>query len=297
MTFSTVHVASQEPEPAAVTAEPTEAVSTVTEPVETGEAEPVNAEGVLLRYRFEPGEVVRYDVSDVWSREVTKGGVTHRDEASSHSEKVWTFLSVTSDGEATFENSLAWVDMRRQTAGESEVRYDSRKDHELPAEFRVTPDTETVTGKVFAEITINSRGETVNRVQRESTATQAGTLLPPLPENRVKLDEPWYVQCDTEVPIPETSMVRKIRARQRYVVEKVEGDIATIRMTTQIFTPITDPQVTVQTLQLDKKITMKFDLKRGKLLRIEQSVNRHIVGFSGAASVLRYRLSHTETLL
>lgn len=251
----------------------------------------------LLRYRFEPGETIRYDVSDVWSREITKGGVTHRDEASSYSEKVWKVTSVAENGEGTFENSLAWVDMRRKTNDEPEVRYDSRKDEKMPQEFKVTPDTESVVGKVFAEITIDPRGEVVRRVQRESSAQATSALLPPLPEAPVKIGEPWFLSCDTEVPIPDSGLVRKIKARQRYILEKVEGDIATIRMTTQVFTPITDPQVAAQTLQLEKKITMRFDLKRGKLLTIEQTANRHLVGFSGAASVLRYKLTHVEKLL
>ena len=254
-------------------------------------------ESYLLRYRYEAGETLRWDVSDVWSREVVKGGVMHRDEASSLSEKVWKFTEVTPEGNGTFENSLAWIDMRRQAGGEPEVRYDSRKDKELPPEFRVTPETESVVGKIFADITIDPRGETVKRIQRESTAVQSGSLLPPLPEEPVRIGEPWFLSVDTEVPIPDSNLTRKIKARQRFVLEKVEGDVATVRMTTQILTPITDPQVAAQTLQLEKKIVLRFDLKRGKLLRLEQTANRHIVGFSGNASVLKYRLSHTETLL
>ena len=48
---------------------------------------------------------------------------------------MWKVKDVKSDGTATFEHSVEWIDMRQKLSGSSEVRYDSRTGDKPPVGF------------------------------------------------------------------------------------------------------------------------------------------------------------------
>ncbi len=74
-------------------------------------------ERYTLRYKFTPGESLRWKVVHRCRVRTTVSGTTKTVETVSTSEKVWRVRGVEPDGSATFEHLVEWVDMRHQLTG------------------------------------------------------------------------------------------------------------------------------------------------------------------------------------
>ena len=94
-----------------------------------------DAEKYTLRYQFQPGEVLRWDVVHRGRVRTTYGGATKATETVSKSVKVWRVKEVDGDRSATFEQSVEDVDMWQKLTGRDEVRYNSRTDKTPPRGF------------------------------------------------------------------------------------------------------------------------------------------------------------------
>ena len=93
-------------------------------------------EKYTLRYKFHPGETIRWEVEHRSNVRTTVSGTTQTAETLSISVKAWRVAEVQPDGTATFEHSVEWVDMRQKLTGRDEVRYNSRTDAKPPRGLR-----------------------------------------------------------------------------------------------------------------------------------------------------------------
>jgi hypothetical protein len=91
--------------------------------------------------------------------------------------------------------------------------------------------------------------------------------------------------------------MRRLRAVQRLCLESVKTGVATISMSTQIVTPISDPAVEAQVLQYETTGSLRFDIDGGRILGRQVDVDRSTVGFRGDASNIRYIGRSTEEYL
>ena len=90
----------------------------------------------LLRYKFQPGETIRWKVLHQALVRTTVSGTTQTAETYSESVKVWQVKDVDSEhGQTTFVHSVDRVEMRQSVSGRQDIRYNSEIDAVVPAEF------------------------------------------------------------------------------------------------------------------------------------------------------------------
>ena len=194
-----------------------------------------------LRYKFQPGQAIRWQVVHRCRVRTTVSGSTQTAETTSTSEKLWQVKEVRPDGSAVFEHSVAWVDMRQKLTGRSEVHYDSRTDLVAPQGFE---NLRQSVGVPLSIVTMDVRGKVLDRKRNPVKAAVAseGEITLPLPEEPIAVGHQWSFPHDIELPLPGGG-VRKIKSRQTFVLESVKTGVAAIRVATQILSPIHDPAI------------------------------------------------------
>src|SRR5262249_42858672 len=72
---------------------------------------------------------------------------------------------------------------------------------------------------------------------------------------------------------------------------------ATIQIETQIVTPLNDPAIEAQLVQRMTSGSVRFDIEKGRLISQQMDLDRHVIGFSGAASSMHCVTRFTEQFL
>lgn len=254
------------------------------------------AEKYTLRYKFQPGETLRWEVVHRARIKTTVAGSTQTAETVSTSVKAWRVEDVQPDGKVTFEHRVERVDMWQKLTGRDEVRYNSQTDDAPPPGF------DHVAGSVgvpLSEVTMDATGRILHR-RRNSQAKSApseGPMTIPLPQEPVAVGESWSFPYQIDVPMGTTGAVKKIKTVQKYTLAEVSAGIATIRVATQILTPVHDPAIEAQLIQRQSSGTVRFDIDAGRVVGQQMDLDKRVVGFSGEASSLHYLTRFTEELL
>lgn len=247
-----------------------------------------------LRYKFKPGEKLRWEVEHRVKVRTTVQGSTQTAETFSGSIKVWQIDDLDDDGNTKLTYSVERVEMKQKYDGRQETHYDSTVDKEPPPGY---DGVAAAVGKKLAELTLSSLGSVVKREEHfvQAAPMQENVTLP-LPENSVAVGEEWTMPADITVTLP-SKTVRKIKARQVYRLESVDNGIATIHLETQVLTPLNDPVIESQLVQSKASGTVKFDIAAGRIVEQQSDVDEHVHGFSGPASNMHYVTRFTEKLL
>jgi hypothetical protein len=245
-----------------------------------------------LRYRFQPGETLRWNVEHRTAVRNSVSNQTQTAETDTRSVKAWRVRRVQPDGSAVFEIVIESVDMRNRLAGCDEVRYNSKTDKKPPPGFEGAPAAVDVP---LSLITLDSRGKVLHREVKLQSAVNPGIseITFPLPEKPIALGESWSQPCDLDVPL-RTGGMQKIKALQRFTLEGVKTGVATIRVATQILTPVTNPEIEAQVVQHQSSGVIRFDIDAGRILSQQLDVDRHVVGYQGGASSLHYQMRFRE---
>ncbi len=248
-----------------------------------------------LRYRFRPGETIRWKVVHRARVDASVAGTSQTTETVSSSVKVWKIKDVAADGSATFEQSVENVDMWQKLSGRMEVRYNSQTDKTPPAGFEHVAKS---IGVPISRTTIDPLGKVLRREQLAATANvpHDGMITIPLPESPVAIGDTWSFPCDIEIPL-EGGRVKIIKSRQSFTLEEVKNSVATVRVATQILTPVDDPAIEAQLMQRDSSGTVRFDIEQGRVVGQQMDTDKRVVGFRGKASSLHYQTRFTEELL
>jgi hypothetical protein len=246
-----------------------------------------------LRYRFQAGETIRWQVEHTASVKTTAQGSTQTAETISRSVKVWKVTHVADDGTATFEHLVDEVDMLQKVSGRQEVHYNSRSGEPPPPGFEEVAASVGVTLTLF---TLDNRGSVVRREDRRQTRQPAqGMITIPLPEQEVAVGEHWDIPHEVSVT-NSAGLTKRIKTRQRFTLAEVTGELATIRIETHILSPIDDPQVEAQLVQLALNGEAYFDLQLGRVVRQQTEMDRTVHGAQGEGSVMHYATRFTERL-
>lgn len=247
-----------------------------------------------LRYHFRPGETIRWNVVHRNQVKTMVAGAAKTVETASRSVKVWRVLRVEADGAAMFEQAVEDIDMRHQMSGCDEVRYNSRTDKEPPPGF---DDVASAVGVPLALVTLDSCGRVVKREQKTSKAQAPaqGDITMPLPEHPVAVGETWSKPSEVTVTAKDGRLIR-VKMEQRFTLEEVKTGVARIRMKTLVLTPIRDPAVEAQVVQFAADGEVRFDIEAGRVRSQRTDVDRHVVGFRGETSSIRYVTCFEEEL-
>lgn len=248
----------------------------------------------LLRYKFSPGEKVRWEVEHLATVRNTVAGTTQTAETKTTSVKVWEVTKVDDKGDATFTHLVSSVDMFQKLTGRQEVRYNSETDETPPAVFEQAA---ADVGIPLSEITINNRGETVKREEKRDRPVQSSshvTIL--LPEEEVAVGEEWKFPY-TEKVAHNDGRVKEVKTQQRFKLLSVRDGIAKISVKTQILTPIHDPVIEAQLVQRETKGNVKFDIEEGRIISQQMDLDKRVHGAQGDASLMHYVTRFTEKIL
>lgn len=248
-----------------------------------------------LKYKFQPGEIIRTQVWHQASTETTISGTTQTTESTTGSVKVWRIKNVEPDGRASFEQSVESIDMRQKVSDHQEVTYNSKTDKEPPPIYAAAAKQ---VGVPLFVVTIDPAGKILNRTNRgqeTNSDPQSSDMVFPLPAEPIAVGESWNLPQDVTVAIEDETKI--IKTRQHYTLEKVAHGVATISVATQILTPINNPAIQSQFMQRLTQGTIRFDLDAGRLLSRKLEIDERVLGFHGADSSEHFVGRFTEELL
>lgn len=247
-----------------------------------------------LRYKFSAGESMRWQVVHVGTTETKIRGNTQNSQSRTVSTKVWKVTGVAENGNLTFVHSVADVDMWQKVSDRPEVRYNSKTDEKPPLIYEAVADT---VGVPLTSITIDPHGQVI---KRESILREAnlgfGEITLPLPPEPVKEGDEWFAPGELTVRL-EGGQVQRIKIRHRHLLEKVQTGVATIKIQTEVLTPVHDAKVKSQLMQQLTSGHAKFDIDAGRILEKQIDWDETVIGFNGADSIMQYLARFTENLL
>jgi len=251
---------------------------------------------VTLRYKFQPGETLRWEVVQRTKVKTSALGNTQMAETVTKSIKAWRVENVEPNGAATFVNSVESVDLWQKISGRQEERYNSQTDREPPPGFKNMAES---VGVPLSTITMDATGQILHRsgTSKAHTVDNEGQITIQLPKEPVAVGESWSMPYQIDVPYGTAGAVKKIKTAQKYTLLSLKTGIATIEMVTQILTPVHDPAIEAQLIQREQNGTVRFDVDAGRVVSQQIDVDKQVVGFSGEASSLHYLTRFTEELL
>lgn len=248
----------------------------------------------LLRYKFTKGETLRWQVEHQAEVKMSVSGTTQTADTYSKSLKQWKVTQVDRQGRATFIHSVESVQMRQKLTGRQEVTFDSTTDKEAPVGFQ---DVAKSVGQPLSSITLDPLGKVVSREDLEaakSAATRHVTI--PLPEEPVAIGFQWSMPDDLTVQ-GRDGQPKKIQRRQQFTLADVKTGIATIKVETQVLTPVADPGIEAQLVQGETNGELRFNIESGRIESQQMDLDKHVVGVQGDASSMHYVTRFTERLL
>jgi hypothetical protein len=260
----------------------------------TADAPQAGTKSYKLRYKFKPGETLRWEVEHRAKVRTTVSGSTQTAETLSTSIKIWKIESVDENANAKFIYSVERVKMTQKFDGRQETHYDSETDATPTGAYAKVAEA---VGKPLAELTLDALGAVVKREERYvQAAPLQDNITLPLPEKALTVGEEWTTPADITVTLPQ-GPVKKIKARQFYRLESVDDGVATIHLETQVLSPINDPAIESQIVQSKANGTVRFDITAGRIISQQSDIDEHVNGFQGPASNLHYVTRFTEKLL
>jgi hypothetical protein len=247
-----------------------------------------------LKYKFEPGEVLRSEIVHRAAVQTTIDGTTQKAETQSKSIKIWRINDVTPEGNVTFVHMVESIDMWQRAQGRTEIHYNSRTDREVPPGYE---DVAKAVGVPLTVVTMDNRGKILKRVKnRPQPASVSTQMTMPLADHPISVGQTWSSPIDIEVVLKD-GVTKKIRTRQKFTLEKVVDGVAAIAIDSQILTPVSDPAIEAQLIQRLSAGSVRFDIETGRVLGQQLDLDRHVIGFSGAASSMHYVTRFTEEAL
>ncbi len=248
----------------------------------------------LLAYHFQPSETVYYEVVHQSAVETKVDGNTERVKSRSKSLKKWEFSDSTNDEQLEFTHGIDHVSMWSEMSGRQAIKYDSRTDQEPPADYASVAET---LGKPISTVVADRHGKIIDRHDEIKQIDRGtGGLLTPLPPTPVAIGTAWTTPSAVKVQLGD-GRFKSIKIQMRYVLEKVATGVATITITTQVLTPVTDARVKSQLVQKLSQGTIKFDIDAGRMISKELHWDETVIGFNGAESNMSFLAQMTERLV
>ena len=303
------------------------AEETTTEAKPAAKADPVE-QTVQLKYKFQPGQFVHYEVSDRVRYVMQQAGNSFETFQRNDSSKHFRVVSVDEDGSALLEPLLDRIKMlagRKEAAeddgtspepvadrkkgftkpnDQSLVKFDSATDKIAPPEFQRHKET---VGKPIARFKFATHGELLSvQVVAEDIpkpGTSAAALanpkmnfLVPLPTEPISVGHRWKQKFDEPITVGQ-GLKQQIPMLRQYELTSVADGIATIKFRTSILALLNEPKIQGQLVQQTPSGTIEFDMERG-LIRLRKTIaNETVVNALGPQTVLQAVGESTEKLI
>lgn len=262
--------------------------------------QPSDAPRYHLRYQFQPGQLVRYQVTMNDDYHLQLGAAS--DEPYSHQESTKRYLvkSVQPDGSAVLELAIESVQIEIHQNDET-FKFDTREgqESEQPAFLALAG----LVGRPHLQLTVSPRGSVsqVKPLVAQDQVSQdpeeaAYDVLLELPEEPLAVGDSWKKDLDTEIQIPNSQLRRPVKIQRRYTLKGVDAHIATISMRTSVLTVIEDPEEEMQLIRRLPAGDIVLDLNRGLLVSKSFSQDNTVTGFQQGPSAMTFKQLHVEKL-
>lgn len=249
-------------------------------------AEKSSAEKHMLRYRFQPGETVRWQVEQKGETKTTINGSTLVAEWASLSVKLWKVKEVSADGTATLENYVEDVDMRQKLSGRMEIRYNSKTDKKPPLGFEGVAES---IGVPLSRVKLDAKGKVLHREHLAGAKSESQVTIP-LPEEPVAVGAPWTLTNDLDIPV-KGKLVKKVKVLQTFTLLEVADGIAKIRVATTVITPVRDPLVEMEVVRHEANGAVQFDIAAGASSASDWTTTKMCLGSAGQPVAATTRLN------
>ncbi|MEM9411511.1 MAG: hypothetical protein AAGA30_10380 [Planctomycetota bacterium] len=246
-----------------------------------------------LKYRFEQGEEIRWNVEHVASTKAQIAGKHEETSSRTQSKKLWRVKNIDSRGNITFVHSVESIVFWQKLGDEEPISYDTESGEPTPESF--APAVEKI-GKPLAVVTISPQGKVIDRKSGEGQFSfGVGDICTPLPEGRISIGHRWFVPTEFNAT-DEDGKRLTLKARLNYQLSRVVDSVAVISFRTEVLSPIESDQVRSQLLQKLNSGYVAFDLEFGRLTTKEVKWNEKVHEYAGPDSFLQYTGRMTEKL-
>jgi hypothetical protein len=184
--------------------------------------------------------------------------------------------------------------MSNRSPGRGENTFDSDSDEPPPPGFAAAAQA---VGVPLSVIRIAETGEVVERKQQhpQPPASEDMPITLVLPEHAVAVGDKWDAVYDVSAKRRNDASI-SVRTRRLCRLRSVKSGVAMIDVDYQILTPV-DSFVRSQLVERLTKGTVRFDIKRGRLIAQEHVVDRRILGFAGGTSSMHFVARLSERLI
>ena len=249
----------------------------------------------LLRYKLSQGEQLHYEVTHVAKTKTRVNGTEDLSNVHTVSNRHWDIKSAEAD-KVTFDHIIDGVTMTQQQGDKEELRWNSEdSEAEVPPVFQKVAER---IGKTLSTVTVNPQGQEEARENNGGTKASLGmgSLTLALPEQPIKVGDTWAVPREIKTRTEE-GLVKPIKIRELYELEKVQTGVATITIRSEPLTPIEDASIRAQVVQQLSNGEIRFDIDNGRMLTKQLDWDETVVGFQGPTSLMEYRARMSERLI
>jgi len=286
----------------------------------TPAGEPANS-NVLLKFKYKPGQVVRYEVQTEMEITTLFNGAQEVARNKSNTRRSYKVGQVTPEGQGDLQLTIEWVHMFASfDTGDTvttPIEFQSDNPSKHPKQFQ--PILEIV-GKPTATIQFDSSGRPVKvaaaaaRPKTAPAVVKGANNLPvnplaaplqdaspesylvPLPEKPVSPGNTWKERFEV-VARDQDNLPTRILMQRTYKFAEIRDGIASIEFRTNILTPNLSPGTQAQLIQRETMGRILFDIERGLIVmhdsEVKQSVVQPFGGNSRMDAVSKY---HEEIL-
>ncbi|MEM6329427.1 MAG: hypothetical protein AAF790_04170 [Planctomycetota bacterium] len=251
-----------------------------------------------LRYKFETGDVIRYEVDHRASIRSTMEKTTQQAVTPSESVKAWKVIDVAEtkacpEGEIEFQNVVERVKMTNRLPDRAEMVYDSEQEETPPPGFESAAEA---VGVPLSAIRMTPWGEIIERTikHHQPAADPSAPITVLLPKQPVAVGDSWDEPQDIKVNAAD-GKTKIIKTRRHFTLKSVKTGVAVIEAKQQVLSPTT-AAIDGQLVQRMMKGTIRFDIARGRILSQRMDVDRRVLGFAGRASSMHYVMRMEERL-
>lgn len=255
---------------------------------------------VRLAYRFQKGDVVRYEtVQNVTFVSQFSGNVetaTNKTET----RKAYRIVAVNPDGSAELELVIEWVRMKADFGGGGlPVEFDSRdpaaksqakfanvlKNVGNPQRLICAPTGKVLKVKEVSLVTPGPAGSQPVQIKDEAGRDDLN-FLTVFPDEPISVGKSWVEKSEIKVVV-EDKLKESVELQRTYKLKSVKDGIATVSFKTSVLTPIKKPEVAIQLIQRDTQGELTFDIARGAIVTRTVDADKSVINPAGNNTAMR----------
>jgi len=273
--------------------------STAEEKTET-ESQSESKDAVTLRYRFQRGQYVHYEVDSRAIMKVTARNTTQTLDQSRRTKKHYRVVTVDEQGSAVLEPMIDQVHMQVKTDDNEPVVFDSRNpSQELPKAFDII---EQNIGKAVIRVRFSALGrvEKVLGTARGTIDEKKTAFLVALPDEPVHPGDVWSDDFAVEVspdPYLGAKLTKRVTIRRKYTLNEVKDGVAHISFRTYPMSIERNPHVQVQLIAQTLRGSVQFDVARGLVLELRSTSEGEVRNAIGPTSAMMSTTNSVERLV